>query len=218
MAEPIIHSYSSMADWKLCPRLFRERWINRSTPFVETAATKRGNRLHKEMEAALMRGKPIPQEFHGNHGFVELLRKYDVGAEVAIGITRDGKGCSFFDKERVWMRGKIDARVPLVKKRCDIMVDWKSGNPNYTDYFQAKVYSALISTATIIEQTLFIWGYFSGEMPFERVVGKEAQKEVFAVAKQVEDDVRYDPSPCWKCRFCPVTWCEYNEVENDLCS
>lgn len=208
-----IHSYTSLADYAQCPRLFKRKHIDKAIPFVETAATKRGNRLHKQMEDVFAKGGGIPYEFKGNKKLVELLHDRGARAEVQVGITRDGRGCNFFDKKHVWLRGKVDLYAPIVSKGAAIMVDWKSGNPNYTDEFQAHVYNTLVSTATRIQKVLFLWGYFSGEMPYLLTEGEKSRRIVHQRIAAVEADEDYAPTPCWKCRFCPVEECEYNRSD-----
>lgn len=208
-----VHSYSAIADWKLCPRLYKRKHLDKAYPFEETAATRRGNRLHKKMEDVFEKGGGVPYEYKGNVGLVKLLQTHGARAEVKIGITRDGRGCNFFDNNNVWLRGKIDVYKALTDQRAAIMVDWKTGNPNYTDEFQADVYAAAITSATLVDRVLFIWGYFSGEMPHKVVDGKEAQDRVWRVLEAVEADTEYAPTPCWKCRWCPVAECEYNRGE-----
>lgn len=211
----MIYSYSGIADYQLCPRLFKRKYIDRAYPFIETEATRRGNRLHKKMEDYFLKGGGLPYEFKNNedktnHALVALLRDQGARPEVKLGMTRDGRGCGFFDKKNVWLRGKIDLYLAIPSRHVAIMGDWKSGNPNYTDYLQADVYTAMITSSTRIEKVLFFWGYFSGEMPSTVVDGEKARTHVRRLINVIEEDETFAPTPCWKCRFCPVVECEYN--------
>ncbi len=206
----MIHSYSSLADWLICPRLHKGKYIDKRFPFVETEATRRGNRLHTAMEKAMEAGEPPPPEWKGKPGLFELLQRHGARAEVKIGVTRDLRGCGFFDKD-VWLRGKLDVYLPVPEKKAALLVDWKSGNPNYTDKLQAEVYAAMLYASVDLYGFLFIWGYFSGETPHERVVGSQALERVVTLMKRVEADKLHTPRPGWKCRFCPDTDCAYNQ-------
>lgn len=205
-----VHSYSALADYQLCPRLFERKHLLKLYPFEETAATRRGNRLHKAMEDYIEGKGEFPTEFEGDRRLVDLLKNSGARAEVKIGITRDGRGCNFFDNDNVWLRGKIDIHKPIIERNVVLMGDWKTGNPRYTDEFQAVVYSALASYSALIEKALFFWGYFSGEMPSKLLRCDESFAEVRRIAEAVEADNEYAPQPCWKCRWCPVTDCQFN--------
>lgn len=207
----MIHSYSSLSTYRLCPYLHKRQYIDKAYPFVETAATKRGNKLHKKMEDYFEKGGGLPYEFKGNKEFVALLRRFGARAEMKIGMMRQGGNCDFFDK-KVWLRGKIDVYKAISERHAAIMVDWKSGNPNYTDEFQATVYAAFLAS-TSIERVLFVWGYFSGEHPAKLVEPNKCKKEVVKLIETVEADAEHAPTPCWKCRWCPATECEYNRSE-----
>lgn len=209
----MIHSYSSLSTWKTCPRLHQAQYVERRFPYVETPAMARGNRLHTDMENAIEKGTPVPSEWKGNPELVPFLRKFGARAEVKLGMTADGRGCEFFDKSNVYLRGKIDVYLPVVPKRVAILVDWKSGNSRYTDELQAEFYSTLLSS-TIIENILFIWGYFSGETPSKTVNVQEAKKKVLELAQRVDNDKLHTPRPGWKCRYCPLKECEFNTSED----
>lgn len=205
----MIHSYSSLAEWLICPRLHKGKYIDKRFPYVESPAAARGNRLHDAMEKAVEGKAEPPPEWQGNPGLVPLFRKYGARAEVKIAITKDLRGCDFFD-DRVWIRGKIDVYLPIIDKGAAILTDWKSGNSRYTDELQADVYAAMLYAGVKLEDFLFIWAYFSGENVVRRVQGESALSTVVRLAQRVEDDKLHSPRPGWKCRFCPDTDCEYN--------
>lgn len=211
----IIHSYTSLANWRLCPRLHYEQHVRKSLPFVETEAMRRGKEMHSALEAALRDGADPPTGYGVPQRLWRLLVEFGARAEVPIAMTRDGRGCGFFDKDNVWVRGKIDVYLSALHRSACIMVDWKSGNPNYTDELQARVYGAMIGRAVPgITKTLFLWSYpKAGKTKPLTVDNEKAWREVGQLAKRVEADEAHPPRPGWKCKWCAVKWCEYNRTE-----
>jgi hypothetical protein len=207
----MIHSYSSLSDWRQCPRHYKAKWVDKTIRFESSPEAERGIRLHKAMDKYLQ-GKQdaLPDGYKGHPGWPALLRKAEAKSETPIAITRNGCGCNFFDKENVWLRGKIDVYKGLFDKKLALMVDWKTGNPKYTDDLQADVYAAMICSSTVLERVLFVWSYFTGENKSSTVVGSEAKKRVERLIDRVEADDKFVPVPSWKCRFCQLTSCEYN--------
>lgn len=207
-----VHSYSNLADWKQCPRHYKAKHIDKMFPFQETEAMARGNRLHKAMEGVVTQGHPLPPEYKAKPELPALFHKVGARVEVPLGLTRDLRGCDFFDKKNVWLRGKIDVYAPDVKNRLAVMADWKSGSSKYTDEFQADVYTALLHS-TIIEKVLFLWVYFNGVIKPLTVNREQATRNVTRVIERVEADEDFPPRPSWKCRFCQLKTCEYNVSE-----
>lgn len=214
----MIHSYTSLANWRLCPRLHYEQHVRKSVPFVETEATREGKRMHEAIEQAFNAGEPFPEARKGKAAeLFELVRRMGGRAEVKVAMTRDGGGCGFFDDDKAWIRGVMDLYLAQIDKRVAIVVDWKSGNPNYTDEFQAEVYAAIVRACVpTIDKTLFVWSYPKAGTEKPLVVDTtQATRNVRRTAEAVEADETHAPRPGWKCRFCPVKTCEYNAYRTD---
>lgn len=217
----LIHSYSSLAAWMQCPRLHQAQFVEKKFKFVETPAIIKGNEAHKKLEVAFRDGHPPPEEFSITPGLWEALKKLNGYAERQKAMDRQGNACGFFENDRVWIRGKIDiyAGIPdpkgSKKKRGAIMVDWKTGNPRYTDYFQADVYGAFEWAMRRSRNTLFAWQYVNSplkENPDPLLVNNQKSFDlVTSVAQRVDEDTEHVPRPSWKCRFCQLKTCEYNE-------
>lgn len=209
----MIHSYSALTEYRICPRSYKARYVDGLFPFVTSPAIERGNRLHSAMEGVILNGDPIPEEFQGDPRLPRLLHTVGAKVEVPLGLTRDGRGCNFFDREHVHLRGKIDVYKAVPAEEVAIMIDWKTGSSRYTDEFQADVYGALISS-TIIKRVLFIWVYFNGDVKSKLLTPAAVKPSVDRVIERVEADEDYHPKPGWKCRFCPLKTCEYNTSED----
>jgi hypothetical protein len=204
----VIHSHTSLSTWVNCPRLYKARFVDKRIKFKESPALIRGRVLHEAMEDVFNKGSPLPHEYGGKPEFVYLLKGHGARAEVELAMTAEGQGCGFWDK-RAKLRGKIDVYAPVIQQKVALHVDWKTGNPRYTDELQAEVYACLQSI-TVIEKTLFIWSYFSGEYKTSLQDVDIARKKVMRLIEAVDADEDYHPRPNWKCRFCDDLTCEYN--------
>ena len=214
----MIHSYSALAEWKQCPRLHKAKYIDKKIKFVENPAIIKGNVDHKILEMGFAAKDVPPAEYTVTPGLWDRMQALRAKPEKQSAMDRDGRPCGFFEKGKVWLRGKIDlyAGIPHTGDRPGaIMIDWKSGNSNYTDTFQADVYGAMEWAQHGSKETLFIWQYIRRPLkdnpPPIRVRNERAYEQVVDLMERVEADDEHPPRPSWKCRFCDVKTCEYNE-------
>lgn len=210
----MIHSYTALAEWRLCPRAHKARFIDKSVKTEETPALKEGKRVHELLQHHLENGLPVPEGLKLDARLWTILQRYGARAEVKVAMTRDGRGCNFFDNDNAWIRGALDVYKYVEGKQVALAADWKTGKPGYTDELQAEVYAAILYAIVHVQRTLFIFSYVKhGVNKPITVDGAKALANVRRLAERVEADTEHPPRPGWKCKWCPVKWCEYNDSE-----
>lgn len=208
----MIHSYSSLSTWRLCPRLHKAQYIDRSLKYEESPAMREGKAVHKRLEDALVARAPLPEGVQVKPALWQLLLTAEAQPEVRVAMTRDGGGCGFFDKD-AWLRGAMDVYVGIPDKHAAVVIDWKTGAVRPVDPLQAEVYAAILHNSVHVRQVLFVFSYVKhGALEPVTVDAAKAAADVRRLAERVEADTEHAPRPGWKCRFCALTDCEYNQT------
>lgn len=201
------HSYSAMKTFATCPRQYEALYLLRNVPRKSSPALEKGIAWHEAMEKAL-EGAPLPAHLTWWQGLVDKLRAAGAVPERKVAVTRELKPTGFFDDD-VWLRGAIDVQLHG-GKRC-LMIDWKTGKV-YPDPLQAEVY-ALMQWAEHPAVTIgFAFAYLEHKRTVSVDVDKGSTARVVAFLERIEATEVFTPRPCFACRFCPVTSCEYNEA------
>lgn len=140
-----VKNYWSASAWNVyagCPRAYFLDRIKKLCPFTGNAATRRGDMIHRKMEAYL-KGKTtggVPDELKNLAKELTMAKKLGAVAEGSWTLTVDEKKTSATDWDGAWLRAKVDMRLALdakgkglkadVKKADELMiVDLKSGRP-----------------------------------------------------------------------------------------
>lgn len=108
-----VASHTFLNDWENCPHKAFRKFIAKDLP--RTPASKAmgwGIEVHAAFEARIRHKRPFPDSMPYEM-FAAPFDKLQphVKAEVALGITAAGQRCDFFDKDNVWLRGKLDVCV-----------------------------------------------------------------------------------------------------------
>lgn len=207
----MIHSYSSLSTWRLCPRLHKAQYIDRSLKYEESPAMREGKEVHKRLEDALAARAPLPDGIKVKPELWQLLVSAEAQPEVKVAMWRDGSGCNFFDKN-AWIRGVMDVYLPVPGRGGAVVIDWKTGAVRPIDPLQAEVYAAILHNSIRLKTALFIFGYVKhGALEPVTVDAAKAAADVRRLAERVEADTEHAPRPGWKCRFCALTACEFNQ-------
>lgn len=137
----ITWSHTKISDYLQCPHKFYEKYVKKSTRQVESAAMRKGNQVHKQLELAvnctdeLDRSTRVKQlETDGLAPIipvVERLRALGAAAELELGVKKDWTPCGFWDED-VWGRCKID--ILAAKEDRGLIVDWKTGSTKNLRY------------------------------------------------------------------------------------
>lgn len=203
----MIHSYSKINTWKNCPRQYHERYIAKRFPFVETPQIKKGREQHSILEYAIKGEGDIPAEICLPENFIPWLQSLDAQPEVRMALDRNGNSCDFFDSN-VWIRGVID--VFAWKGDIPVLVDWKTGRSDYTDWAQAAVYAAMVKHLTN-KRVLFIFSYVKHGINKKTLLNPEKSwLNIKQMLETIEADSEWLPRPSGLCGWCPVTTCEHH--------
>lgn len=222
----IAHSYSSLKTWRDCPRLHREKYVNKSVKDKGSPATQRGTRIHKNLEISIKynsenigegistgpRTKDVLKFFRENY---EKARRGDAPGSVVtehkIAINRDKEQVPFFDSN-AWLRGVMDASwftTPTWDKV--FAVDWKTGQYR-VDPLQADVTHYLLKNAMKSSIIKFAFVFVEHDIIHDATPEHDPGPSIEQMIADVETDLskEAEPRPGWMCRYCPVTWCEFN--------
>lgn len=202
------HSFSSISTFEKCPRHYEAQYILKTVKFTGSEATRRGDRIHKELEEYVSRKTDTPPSSAPADGLHEVLRAlYPAGivqVEQALAVTKDLKPCGFWD-EQAYLRGKLDVTVHLPDEV--LAYDYKSGKRR-DNKLQAATYSVLL--APLGKPTKFFFDYLDQGRD-KPIPGKpEDAQTVMQKAAAIDAAQVFPPRPSPLCRWCPVTNCEFN--------
>lgn len=144
-----VWSYSFLNVYDRCPKQAAAMYVERNYPKdAVNEAMDWGNVVHSAMEVRINDGVPLPTNMLDYEKYVHHIEAVasdfganELTAEVKLGVTKDYKPCDFFDKERVWGRGKLD--LVLRAGNSAILPDWKTGKPR-EDPMELKVNAVLL--------------------------------------------------------------------------
>ena len=212
----LVYSYTNLNCYdNVCPYQFYERYIKKSTPFIETEAMRYGTKVHEAMEHRIAHKKPLHPDFAQWEPFAVPFDSMPTKCELKAGITVDGNPCDFFENATVWLRGKLD--VTVVNGSTAYINDWKTGNSNYEDRFELDVGALMLHAAnphlTTIKGT-YTWLKENrlGEM-YDLSDTRHAWTKVTGIVKRIERDRKtgeFEKRPGPLCGFCDVKHCEHN--------
>src|SRR5512135_853897 len=105
-------SYSSLKQFKTCPRQYYEIKVAKNYKPEETEAILYGKSFHSVAEEYIRDGAPIPEYFAYTKPHLDMLKnipgtKY---CEYKMGLTSTLEPCDFFDPA-VWCRGVVDLLI-----------------------------------------------------------------------------------------------------------
>lgn len=214
---PLIWSFTMLKTYRdICAHQAAERYVYKHIPFTGTAATKRGDDVHKAFERRLGRQcQPLPADMPWEH-FASSFDNRKVHPEIKLGITRDGKATGFFDNN-VYGRGKIDA--PIVEGETAYMVDWKSGKPR-EDAFELEIGAVLLKAK--FPQLRKIVGRYAWLAenrlgpPYDLTDTARTWDEINRLVALILSDRErgwFDKVEGPLCKWCPVLDCEYNRSQ-----
>lgn len=140
-------SYSSLKQFKTCPRQYYEVRVAKSVPKQdETEATRYGKDLHLAAEEYVRDGKDLPAHFSYVKSYLDTLRalpgeKY---CEYKMALTKSLEPCGFFDSD-VWCRGVADLLVINDDTGVARVLDYKTGkSAKYADPAQLELMALMV--------------------------------------------------------------------------
>ncbi len=213
----VIHSFSSLNCYdNICPYQFYRRWMVKDIPFTDNANTLRGTAIHTALEQRVGGGKPLPD---GMQHYEPFAIPFDgtprplVEQKFAIDINRDP--VDFWDKDRVFIRGKID--LVLMTDRTAYINDWKSNKNIREEPFELEVGAMLLHASyPDLEKIVGTYTWLNHSK-----VGKlydltdtcSTWGKCYEIAANIEQDIAMDHFEKRKgplCGWCSVLDCENN--------
>ncbi len=208
MTKKIIHSYSAMKTFNTCPRQYKALYVDRSHKRAPSPALDKGIRYHEALENTVRYGQSLPKYLKRWESLAYKLHEGGAQAEVKLATDREGNPCDFFDTDRAWLRGAID--VDWEQQSSCLEIDWKTGKV-YPDPLQADVYATMKWAQNPDLRINFKLVFLDHDTVVPVHPDREAVNRVKDQLRRIEAEQTYPPRPCFACRFCPVTECEYNE-------
>lgn len=207
------HSFSSISTFEKCPREYEARYVLKTVKFDGNEHTRRGDRIHKELENYI-KGEPVVPTEAPTDGLHEVLREIraretaPVHVEQNLAITKGLEPCGFWDKQ-AYLRGKLD--VTLHMPDLVAAFDWKSGKRR-NNSLQAAVYSTMLQVTDPGKSIQVYFDYLSNGRDKPIAGTPEDIPLVMAKAEAIDKAEVYPPRPSRLCGWCPVKTCEFNEA------
>lgn len=222
-----MYSYSRIKEFDRCPKLYLEKVILKSVPYVQSPEAKRGDRIHKAFEEYVRDGKPLPDDLIRHEPLLYDLAFMDGQrlCEYAMAVNEDGLSVPYYDpskpEPKPWNQnpaaligGKADY-IGINESPIAIYVDYKTGKGNYPDVDQCELMAYLImaefqwikrvDTALLfVDAGKFIErSYLRTDMDaiFEKWLAK-----IYRIEQAIATNV-WQRKPNNLCGWCPVTHC-----------
>lgn len=212
-------SFSQFKSFEQCPKQFYHTTVLKQYPYIESAAQRRGKKMHAAFEHYVSKGMDLPKEFAAFQPIMETVealpgKKF---TEHKFGLTDEYKLTGYFDKN-VWFRGVVD--LAAISPTVAHVLDYKTGiNTQYADLRQLElmalgIFAEFPDVEKVRGALLFV---DAGEMPSKTVHAKDAKKlrrkwdaEYDMILTAHEKDV-WNPRPSGLCkRHCRVVECPHN--------
>lgn len=210
-------SFSSLKQYKTCPRQYYELRVAKSFTSREGDDALYGKEVHKALEDYVRDGKSLPKFYEQFRRMVDPLLKIEgtryCEHEMALTLTKEP--CEFH-AENYWVRGIADLLV--VNGDVAYIVDYKTGKPTYADPNQLKLMALMTfvhfpqvqqikSGLMFLLHDVFIAESYQRENSDELWKTFEPDLERLQIAF---DNALWPPNPTGLCkRHCPVETCKY---------
>ena len=133
-------SYTSWAQYELCPFQYEAERVSKRFPFSESEHTRYGNRVHKELELRHKKGEPLKEATQHE----PLMAKFDQFrglsfVELKLTVNQQLKPTEWFAKD-AFCRGIVD--IGWKTGSTATLLDYKTGKIK-EDSRQLKLFAAL---------------------------------------------------------------------------
>lgn len=203
------HSFSSISTWVQCPKKYEETYILKRWKDEGSAASRRGDVIHKELELYLKGERTERPTLEPQGGLLDMLKTVGAEAEPQLAVTRDLQPTGFWSDD-AWLRGKLDAVIARMEPLT--AWDWKSGKKRNND-LQADVYHVLLrGTYPKAGKIRIVFDYLEKGRQPPYQPGEGAIERVTGLTDRIEGATAFPPKPSPLCRgYCPVKNCDYYE-------
>lgn len=212
---PFVWSFTILHTYKnVCPYQMAQRYIYKTTPYVETPAMKWGNEVHAALEHRVGAGKPLPEPMMQWEKFAKPFDGRGAKTEMKLGVTMQGTATGFFDKN-VWGRGKVD--TTLMNDTTAYFCDWKTGKSDYEDRFELDVQAVLLNVKfpqlrSIVGQYAWLKEDRLSEM-YDLSDTRKTWNEIGEIVRAIEADKKSGEFKKKRSGLC--LWCDVYDCENN---
>lgn len=160
-------SHTALDNFENCPKQYYEVKIAKRHPFVDTAETIWGRRVHKDFENYLLKGVPLPADVAMHQEFLDRFAAEpgDLAGEERIALDTNLRECAYFARNvQVWYRGQVDARKRDRAAGTSHILDHKTGKVK-NDFLQLKgfaMWEFLTQPAIHTVKVEFYWTQIRG--------------------------------------------------------
>lgn len=216
---PLVFSYTFLDTYdNKCPYLAAQRYVYRTTKYVETPQMKWGNEVHAAFEHRVGGGKPLPVDMQQWEPFATPFDGTGAKTETKAAITKEGQPTKYFG-DNTWLRGKLDCVV--INGTAAYLADWKTGSSKYEDPFELEVGALLLQAAnpqltTIKGQYAWLKDNRMG-MLYDLSNTQATWQKVHQIASRVEADKasgNFEKKRTPLCKWCELFTCENNTNPN----
>lgn len=210
------YSYSSLKEFKTCPRKYYENKVLKIHPFTDTPATMYGKEVHKALEDYV--GQDIPLGGHSRFQETADNLKNLPGVkhtELEMALDENLNPCEF-KSDKAFIRGIADL-VVIDGKNASIF-DYKTGKANYPDPDQLELMALMVfrhfpEVEYVKAALLFIL--------YDKIIAteyhkKNAKEKWINWAVRIEEIERCHETNVWHenpsglCGWCPSTTCPHH--------
>jgi CRISPR/Cas system-associated exonuclease Cas4 (RecB family) len=210
-------SYSSLKQYKTCPKQYYEIRVAKNFVPQEGDDARYGKEVHKALEDYVKEGKPLPKFYEQFRKMVDPLldipgTKY---CEYEMALTKDLKPCDFHAPE-YWVRGIAD--LLIVDGDTAFIVDYKTGKTAYADPRQLKLMALMVFSyfpEVQVARTGLMFVAHNVFMPeeYRRENSEQFWKEFNEDLARLSisfDNAMWPAQPTGLCRrHCPIETCKY---------
>jgi len=196
-------TYTQWTVFKSCPFWYNSLYVKKERTRQQSEALDRGVRVHEGLEA-FVKGETdeLPAEVHPSwRGTLEILRTMDDAVKSEVKISND------------IAYGKFDI---LIDGNDPVVMDFKTGKNRKLEIEvreQLRFYTWLLGKDAT---TKLLWvehpedkATLTLQVRFSKVLDNVWRRRIDKM--QSGDKTK---TPNWKCRYCPVAYCEHNENED----
>lgn len=221
--KPFSWSYSAINDFFTCPRKYAASRYYFTSPYVESAAMKEGNKIHKYLEDYIRQNTPIPQEYKQYQKYADVLlaaaKKKDliIVPESEFAINQKMNMTGWFSSD-AWGRGKLDVLMLTKDHRKAWIYDWKTGKPK-EDRMQLHFFAVFVSwfyplVREVVCRNIFLkYDNIDGETVHHSDLPK-LQADLFGKIERIMaawNTETFPAQPSGLCKnYCEVYTCEHN--------
>lgn len=216
MTVKIQWSYSSLKDFKNCPRQYNEVKVLKRFVKKQTKQMLYGTEVHSALENYVKDGSPLPKNYEVYRKQLDPLKEMEGTKfpEHQMAVTTERVPCEFGSPD-YWVRGIADLLV--VDGEHGFIVDYKTGSNRYPDPKQLQLMALLTFSHFPEVQHIKAGLLFVAHEHF--VTSEYSRSDLERLWADFAGDLErlrlsfandsWQPNPTPLCGWCPVKTCEF---------